>query len=522
MKIAVIGAGYWGKNLVRAFSELGALDTVCDINAGRLEEIKKDYKATRLSSSHEEVLSDDSITAVAISTPAVTHHQLAKEAILAGKDVFVEKPLSLTMEEGKELVALAEDRKRILMVGHLLEYHPGIIKLKELIDKGELGKINYIYSNRLNFGKVRREENILWSFAPHDISVTLLLLGEMPSSVSAHGGSYLNKNVVDVTVSCLEFKSGVKGHIFVSWLHPYKEHKLVVVGDRRMAMFDDVEKKDKLFLYNYNIRWANGVPIHTKEEASAVAFSDAEPLAEECKHFLRCVRTREKPKTDGDNGLKVLKVLQTCQRSLERKGEVVKLDSIGAGLKSYYVHPTATVEEPCEIGEGTKIWHYSHIMKGAKIGKNCQIGQGVFVGSGAEVGNGVKIQNNVSVYDRVRLEDDVFCGPSTVFTNVINPRSHVPRKDEFKATLVKKGVTLGANSTIICGTTIGEYAFIGAGAVVTKDVPAHALVYGNPARLNGWMCECGTKLLVKGRNGACGMCGKKVSLKTPRNEIRKI
>ena len=174
-----------------------------------------------------------------------------------------------------------------------------------------------------------------------------------------------------------------------------------------------------------------------------------------------------------------------------------------------YIHPTATVEEPCEIGKGTKIWHYSHIMKGAKIGKNCQFGQNVFIDSMAEIGNGVKIQNNVSVYNCVKLEDDVFCGPSMVFTNVINPRSHIPRKNEFKETLVKKGATLGANSTILCGITIGEYAFIGAGAVVTKDVPPYALVYGNPARLKGWVCECGVKLQIENQIGICKACGKR-------------
>jgi len=179
--------------------------------------------------------------------------------------------------------------------------------------------------------------------------------------------------------------------------------------------------------------------------------------------------------------------------------------------KNVYIHSTATVEKPCQVGKGTKIWHYSHIMKGAKIGRNCQIGQNVFVGSRAEIGNGIKIQNNVSVYSCVKIEDDVFCGPSMVFTNVINPRSPISRKSEFKETLVKKGATLGANSTVLCGITIGEYAFIGAGAVVTKDVPSYALVYGNPARFNGWMCECGVKLQIKNCKGICKSCGKRYS-----------
>ena len=179
---------------------------------------------------------------------------------------------------------------------------------------------------------------------------------------------------------------------------------------------------------------------------------------------------------------------------------------------SFYAHPTATIDENSKIGEGTKIWHYSHIMKGAKVGKDCQIGQNVLVSAEAEVGNGVKIQNNVSVYDRVKLEDNVFCGPSCVFTNVINPRSHIPRRKEFKETLVKKGATIGANATIICGVTIGEYAFIGAGAVVTKDVPAYALCYGNPADVKGWVCECGIKLEVRDKKGTCPSCKKEITV----------
>ena len=178
-------------------------------------------------------------------------------------------------------------------------------------------------------------------------------------------------------------------------------------------------------------------------------------------------------------------------------------------MNNYFVHKTAIVEEGAIIGEGTKIWCFSHIMKGAYVGKGCNIGQNVFIGSKAKVGNFVKIQNNVSVYDEVILEDYVFCGPSMVFTNVINPRSHIERKDEYKRTLVKKGATIGANATIVCGITIGEYAFIGAGAVVTKDVPDYALVYGNPARQYGWMCECGIKLINKEGIFMCPACQKK-------------
>lgn len=506
INIGVIGAGYWGKNHVRNFFQLGALSIICDKDEKRLKFYAENYPNIRLTQDYLTVLKDKTIQGVIIATPAETHYQLAKEAILHKKDVLVEKPLALHVDEAKELVELAEKENVILMVGHLLQYHPAVIKLKELIKSGELGKIQYIYSNRLNLGKFRREENILWSFAPHDISIILYFLEETPNEVSAFGGNYLHPHIADVTVSTLNFPSGVKSHIFVSWLHPYKEQKLIVIGDKKMAQFDDVSKDKKLLLFPHKINWINRMPVPEMAEAVKVEFEMKEPLREECLHFLHCIETRNKPKTDGKEGLRVLEVLDACQRSLEKNGAVIELK---IQPEKYFIHPTAIIDEPCEIGEGTKIWHFCHIMKGAKIGKNCVIGQNVFIGKGVKIGNNVKIQNNVSVYEGVILEDDVFCGPSMVFTNVLNPRSHIPRKHEFKQTIVKKGATIGANATIICGHTIGEYAFIGAGAVVTKDVPPYALVIGNPAKITGWMCECGTKLQFASDTAVCPACGKK-------------
>lgn len=507
-RIAVVGAGYWGKNLVRVFFGLKSLDIICEADEGRLKQIKKDYPNIHATSSYADVLKARDIDAVVIATPSQSHYQMARDALLAGKDVFVEKPLALTSEDGIELIKLAQERKKILMVGHLLEYHPAINKLKRSIGEGKLGKIQYIYSNRLNLGKVRREENILWSFAPHDISAVLLLMGEVPESVSAYGGNYLHSNIADVTVSNLTFSSGVKGHIFVSWLHPYKEQKLVVVGTKKMALFDDVEEKDKLLIFNHRINWVGGVPILEKKNAKRIDFKMEEPLLLECKHFLNCLKTRKNPKTDGRSALKVLRVLQACQESLENGGMPVPLDRRGSS-DNYYAHPTSTIEQGCQIGKGTKIWHYSHVVKGARIGKDCTIGQNVFIGSKAVIGNNVKLQNNVSVYDCIKLQDDVFCGPSVVFTNVINPRSHISRKDEFKETVVQKGATLGANSTIICGNNIGAHAFVGAGSVVTKDVLDYALVYGNPAVFKGWICQCGVKINFEKKIAICSACRKK-------------
>jgi UDP-2-acetamido-3-amino-2,3-dideoxy-glucuronate N-acetyltransferase len=501
LKIAVVGYGYWGKNLVRNFAEIGCLAAVCDSSPANLEACRAHYPECRYFTAYKEVLTDESLNAVVIAAPAESHGRMVKDALLAGKDVFVEKPLCLSAEEGRALVELARQKNRILMVGHLLWYHPAVLKLKELVDAGELGRLQYIYSTRLNIGKIRREENILWSFAPHDISVILGLLDEMPDKVQTQGGNYLHPRVADVTVSLLSFPSGVKSHVFVSWLHPFKAQTLVVVGDKKMAVFDDVEKEKKLLLFPHSIEWKNHVPVANKAEAQAVPLEAKEPLREECLHFLECVRSRRTPRTDGEEALRVLTVLQQCQQALEPKAAVFSSPDRG-----YFVHESAFIDEGVEIGSGTSIWHVSHILKGSRIGRQCKIGQNVVVGPNVAIGDKVKIQNNVSVYEGVTLEEGVFCGPSMVFTNVFNPRSEIPRMHELKKTLVKRGATLGANCTIVCGVTVGRYAFVGAGAVVTRDVPDHALMVGVPARQAGWMCRCGEKLKGAGKVFHCRAC----------------
>ncbi|NQT83392.1 Gfo/Idh/MocA family oxidoreductase [bacterium] len=510
--IAVIGMGYWGKNLVRVFDELGALRAVSDVNPAREAVVSQKYPEVRFCSLLEDVLSDEEIDGIVIATPASTHAELARRGLEAGKNVFVEKPLALSVEEGEELVSLADQSEKVLMVGHLLQYHPAVLKLKELICQGELGRIQYVYSNRLNMGKIRTEENILWSFAPHDISVIVELLEEEPKEVRSHGGSYLSSDVADVTVSDFVFPSGVRGHIFVSWLHPFKEQRLVVVGSKKMAVFEDTAE-NKLTLYPHKVEWINRSPTAVKGEGKVVPIEMREPLKVECEHFLGRIESHQPPRTDGREGLKVLRILDACQKSLETGGATIDLSVQRKAVEAeplYLVHESSYVDEGCEIGEGTKIWHFSHIMSGARIGKNCSIGQNVNIGGRAVVGNHVKVQNNVSIYDEVTLEDEVFCGPSMVFTNVINPRSEIVRKDEYKPTLVKRGATLGANCTILCGNTIGKYAFVGAGAVVTKDVPDYVLVIGVPAQTVGWMCRCGAarlEFLSEGQ-ASCKLCNR--------------
>jgi len=510
VSVAVIGGGYWGKNLIRNFASLGALKIVCDTDVGVRKQFEESYHVRGVGNI-EDLLKQEGVDAWVVATPAATHFDIAKLAIENGKSVYVEKPLAMKSAEAEELIRLAREKGVTLMVGHLLQYHPAVVKLKELIDDGELGRIRYVYSNRLNMGKIRTEENILWSFAPHDISVIISLLEELPVSVMASGGTYLQPDVADVTLTAFEFPGGVKGHIFVSWLHPFKEQKLVVVGDQKMAVFDDMSD-EKLKLYSHSILWRHQVPEAQKADPVPVSLPDEEPLRLECQHFLECVEKRVTPRTDGEEGLRVLRILEACQHSVDRKGEKVSLAEIPKGTQtpSFFVHPTAQVDDGVKIGEGSRIWHFSHILSGSRIGQNCRIGQNVVIGPNVTIGDNVKIQNNVSVYDGVTLEDDVFCGPSMVFTNVINPRSEIPRMHERKETLVRQGATLGANCTIVCGHTVGRYAFVGAGAVVTKNVPDYALVLGNPGRVSGWMCRCGIRLQERDdATWVCPECGRR-------------
>jgi len=500
-RVGVVGSGYWGRNLVRNFHDLGVLAAVCDADEAARTAMQERHPAPLSTARYADLLACDAVDAVALATPAGLHGAMVREALEAGKDVFVEKPLCLSEREGAALVEQAAALGRVLMVGHLLWYHPGILRLKALIANGDLGRVQYVYSNRLNMGKLRREENVLWSFAPHDVSIILGLLGEEPTQVKASGGNYLHQQIADTTVSLLEFASGVRAHIFVSWLHPFKEQKLVVVGERKMAVFDDTAPwPEKLRLYPHSVAWNGNVPVARKADAECVALEEAEPLRTECTHFLDCVRERTTPRTDAAEGLRVLRVLNACQAALERGSAVAP----GAASNDWFAHETAVVDEGVRIGAGTRIWHFSHLLPGTVIGGDCTLGQNVMAGPDVTVGNRCKIQNNVSLYKGVVLEDGVFCGPSCVFTNVSNPRAEIERKDEFRTTVVRRGATIGANATIVCGYTLGEYCFVAAGAVITGDVPPYALMAGVPARRVGWMSRHGGRL---GEDLVCPVSG---------------
>lgn len=315
-KVAVIGCGYWGKNLVRNFHELGALAFVHDLKEGAAAAMTAAYSIP--SRRFEGLLADDGIRGIVIATPAVGHAELAEAALRAGKDVFVEKPLALDVSEAESLCRLAADKGLVLMVGHLMRYHPAFEKLQELCRSGALGNVQYVYSHRLNLGRIRTEENILWSFAPHDVSMILGLLDEIPTTVSATGHGYLNHGVPDVTTTHLTFTGGRAAHIFVSWLHPFKEQRLVIVGDEGMAVFDDTLGADeKIGLFPHRVNRDNGVPVPVKAERRPVPIDEAEPLNLECRHFLHCMGTGETPRTDGQEAVRVLRVLDAAQRSIE-------------------------------------------------------------------------------------------------------------------------------------------------------------------------------------------------------------
>ena len=317
-RIAVVGCGYWGKNLVRNFQALGALERVVDATEQGRETANSLAPGVPVTANLEDALKAE-IDGVVIATPAETHYDIVHQALSAGKDVFVEKPMALTADKGAELVRLAVAKERILMVGHVLEYHPAIVKMVELVHSGALGKLQYIYSNRVSLGKIRREENILWSFAPHDVAVILRLVGAMPFQVVACGGAYIQPNIADVTVTHLLFDNGVRAHIHISWLHPFKEQRLVVIGSEKMASYDDVAKS--LVLYDQRVAMTDGQPVPVKGEGEQVAFGDSEPLRLECQAFLQAIADRKPPLTDGTSGLRVLNVLNAAQRSLMMNGQ---------------------------------------------------------------------------------------------------------------------------------------------------------------------------------------------------------
>ncbi len=324
MKLGIIGAGNWGINLVRNFCKISRTDNVavCDLDESRLSSIESEFSGIETFLNPDKIISNNKIDLIVIATPAESHYEITKKALLAGKHVLVEKPIALEIEEAEELIEIADRNKLTLMVDHLLVYHPIVCKIKELIEKEELGKIYYLYSQRLNLGVVRSKENALWSLGPHDISVVLYLLNEFPSRIEASGGVYIQESqeIEDAVFLHLSFPSGVDAHAHLSWLDPHKTRKLTIVGDKKMVVFDDMEPRNKLTIFDKGVEW-------TEKGGISVRYGDIyipsiplyEPLKAVCEHFIDCVENGKKPKSDGDSGLQVLKILREAQKSLEKK-----------------------------------------------------------------------------------------------------------------------------------------------------------------------------------------------------------
>lgn len=332
VNLACVGVGGWGKNLIRTFHSLPICRILylCDLDQKRLEEVGRAYPDTKRTASFEEVLGDKRVEGVVVATGACEHYHLAKQALLAGKHVFIEKPMTLKAREAEELVEIAAKSDRKLMVGHLLIYHPGIVRLKQVIDEGELGEIYYLYSQRVNLGVIREDENALWSFGPHDLSVMLYLLGAFPTSVSVRGKAYVRRGIEDVVFVNLTFSKERMAQLQLSWLDPHKIRMITVVGSKKMAVFDDMENTEKLKVYDKGITQpffaSYGEALHLRFGDITIPHLEmTEPLTIECRHFVECIRTNGRPKTDGLQGLAVVRILEAAQESLEREGAPVPL-----------------------------------------------------------------------------------------------------------------------------------------------------------------------------------------------------
>ncbi len=332
INVGIVGLGYWGPNLMRVLSRLPRvrLKYGCDLDEGRRSKQARLYPGTLFTGDFEELLSDDELDAVVVASPSPTHAGLARQVLLADKDVFVEKPLALSPGDAEQLVKLATERSRILMVGHLLEYHPAVSRLKALVSSGELGEVFYVYAHRLNLGIIRQDENALWSLGPHDLSVAMYLFDQEPVEAQASGHSYLRNGVEDVVFATLRFGDGKVAHFHMSWLDPHKERKITVVGSEKMAVFDDMSRDEKLKLYDkgvqkpeyesygeyINLRFGDVVIPHLPND---------EPLKLECEHFLQCLVERKQPTSDGRDGLRVVRALDALQCSLDAGGQSVQL-----------------------------------------------------------------------------------------------------------------------------------------------------------------------------------------------------
>ncbi|MFZ5975451.1 MAG: Gfo/Idh/MocA family oxidoreductase [Bacillota bacterium] len=500
-RICVVGGGQWGEIHIRTLHGMGCLRGIVECRESRLAELVGRFGGVKGHACIEDSLGEQ-YDGYILATPTGTHFELGAALLREGKNVLIEKPFTLTSEHSQILVELARTHGCRLMVGHQLVFHPAIMKMHQLIEEGVIGKALYAYSTRLSFGIVHEQENVLWSFASHDIAVFNYLLGRMPCDIVADGGCFLKQGVDDMAAFTLTYHQSVKVHVFVSWLHPFKQHRLIIVGEEGMLAFEDSASDFNIYFHRKKIRWEEDRLLVRDEGAMPIRYDMGAPLRKELEHFVGNLDS-EITVCDGQSGHDTICLLEKIsEKIVYRKTEVVR-----KGGTTFFAHESVFIEREVVIGTNTKIWHFSRVQKGARIGSGCTIGQNVFIDANVRIGNSVRIENSVSLYAGVELEDHVFCGPGVVFANEKTPRCRHPRDAEgFGKTVVRIGATIGANATIICGNTIGRFAFVAAGAVVTTDVLDHELVMGVPARHAGWVCECGGRLSGSLICGRCGKC----------------
>lgn len=497
----MVGIGERGLALLRALDEAGALAAAGDIDPAARQRAAAHRPDLHVEGDYLALLNDPGLQAVVLATPPPAREEMARAALQAGKDVLVPGLPAPTARAAEALEGLARQAGRVLMAGPLLRFDPAARAVREAVRAGTIGPLRSLHAEYLDRPASRPAGGPIWSLAPGWIDLVLDLAGEMPDQVRAVAGA-VRGDTVEAAVTHLAFPSGLRAHVHVSWVHPFPVRRLTVVGEAGTIVLEDGR-----------VRWfgPEGDPVDLTPNGPDAPASAA-------RRFVDAVR--ERAAGEAAAGAPLLRVLEAAARSLD-EGRVVPgaakeapVPETPAPRPNVRIHPTAIIDGDVDIGEGTSIWHFSKVLGPATIGRGCTLGQNVVVERNVRIGDNVKIQNNVSVYSGVILEDDVFCGPSMVFTNVGTPRSAHPRRGQYQTTLVKRGASIGANATVVCGRTLGRYAFVGAGAVVTRDVPDYGLVYGNPARLRGWACFCGATLPMGIDEGVseqatCGECGRR-------------
>ncbi len=510
VRVAVVGLGSRGLLAAEILSGMSALGALCDAEPTVLVDTGRAFEGVRLESDYLRLLAASDVAAVVLCTPPETWDGMVEAALHAGKDVYLEAPLVLPLERGRAMVELAVERRRLLMAGPVMRFAPAVEALLAAARSGAFGRLRYIHAHHDKDSPPSGETPADAGLSAVQAQLLLDLLDAPASRVFTRGTGWRSARAQDVTETLLECRDGPRALLRASHVAPFGPHgafELTVLGDAGAGRLrrDD---EDRLHVVFQGEAAVDAPPPSTGREARAASLA----------HFLESVQTRRPTLQGPDALLGLWRLLAAAQRSLDEGAPVdpaaappAPRTAAPAGV---FLHRTVELDGPCDIGAGTKIWHFSKLLGPLKIGRDCSFGQNVVIERNVTIGDNVKVQNNVSIYSGVILEDDVFCGPSMVFTNIGTPRSHFPRKGQYAVTRVHRGASIGANATVVCGHTLGQYCFVGAGAVVTRDVPDYALVYGNPARVMGFACYCGARLpfgtgLGECQEAGCADCGRR-------------